>query len=185
MKTSVTVTNKIPTFWRWFWQGYGARPGYRRVLNSWLFLHVIVGILCATQINVSLAEVAVKALLPLMAIFVGLTFSWAGNAHALLQSEEIVAISRNRAGGISEYIFTFQLCILIILISVGFWVLPSLNLSYHFVDSSYITFNMLSSVFLYALLSLAFRTSWQAVLGANMLLLMRVIKKREAEEIEE
>lgn len=139
-----------------------------------MFLHVLVGVLGASFINRELADVAQATLLPLMAIFVGLTFSWAGNSHSLLQSNEVIALSRTRSGGIAEYIFTFQLSILVILAAVLFWIIPSLKLRF-ILDGTFRVgdFNFLAAVLLYAILSLSFRTSWQAVLGANMLLLIR------------
>lgn len=128
----------------------------------------------AALVTVRLVDVAEKALLPLMAIFVGLTFSWAGNAHALLQSREVLAVASERKGGIFEYVYTFQLCILIILSVVVIWVIPLLGLPYLVPkDFGFITFNFLTKCLLYGSLSLAFRCSWQAVLGANMLLLIR------------
>jgi hypothetical protein len=139
-----------------------------------MFLHVLVGVLGASLINRDLADVAQTALLPLMAIFVGLTFSWAGNAHSLLQSNEVIALSRTRMGGIAEYIFAFQLSILVILVAVLCWIIPSFKLRF-ILDGTFQVrdFNLLAAVLLYAVLSLSFRTSWQAVLGANMLLLIR------------
>jgi hypothetical protein len=139
-----------------------------------VFLHILVGALGASLIHRELADVAQATLLPLMAIFVGLTFSWAGNAHSLLQSNEVIALSRTRMGGIAEYIFAFQLSILVILLAVLGWIIPSLKLRF-ILDGTFqvADFNFLAAVLLYAMLSLSFRTSWQAVLGANMLLLIR------------
>lgn len=134
----------------------------------------MVGILSALLIRSDLAGIAQIALLPLMAIFVGLTFSWAGNAHALLQSPEIIKFASFRNGGVAEYIFTFQLSILVILVTVLLWIIPVLRV--HYLLSGWIPlsyFNFAASILLYSLLSLSFRTSWQAVLGANMLLLVR------------
>lgn len=174
MKKSVLVANNLPTFWSWFLRGVGAKAGYRRVLNRWCVLHLLVGTLGALLIEQDLAGVAKVALLPLMAIFIGLTFSWAGNAHSLLQSNEVIDFARARAGGVAEYIFAFQISILVILVAVLCWVIPVLELRFLLGDYFAVSdFNFLASVLLYSLLSLSFRTSWQAVLGANMLLLVR------------
>lgn len=179
------MTERLPTFWRWLWLGNGDLPGIRRIVNWWGCLHVAIGAALALLVSTPVDQVAEKALIPLLAIFVGLTFSWAGNAHALLQSNEIIALSIRRKGGIAEYIFTFQLCILIILSTICLWLIPSLHIKYllsSLVSLDY--FNHIASALLYAFLSLAVRTSWQAVLGVNMLLLSRatLIKKNGANE---
>lgn len=175
MKKSDHEATRLPTFWRWFWRGNGEKPGARRLVGWHSIIHLVVGFLAAWVVAKPLNEVAAQALLPLIAIFVGLTFSWAGNAHAILQSREVMKIAGSRPGGIAEYVFTFQLCILVVLFSVSAWILPILNTKYLLEDIIDIeTFNYCAGVALYALISLAFRTSWQAVLGANMLLLARV-----------
>lgn len=176
------MTNNLPNFWSWFFSGVGASPGYRRVFDRWLLVHILIGLCGATLIGKDLPVVAGAALLPLMAIFVGLTFSWAGNAHSLLQSSEIVQFAQARSGGVAEYIFTFQLSILIILVSVVGWVMPLLGLPFvldGFFQLSDV--NFVAGWVLYSLLSLSFRSSWHAVLGANMLLLIRA--KRLAQPV--
>lgn len=109
-----------------------------------------------------------------MAIFVGLTFSWAGNAHALLQSPEILKFAENSGDGIEGYIFSFQLSILVLLVTMAFWVMPSLEIAYPLRSGFGLNaFNFLSEWLLYSLLAMALRSSWHAVLGANLLLLVR------------
>lgn len=175
MKKSDHEATRLPTFWKWFWRGNGEKPGIRRLIGWHSIVHLVIGFVAACAVAKPLKEVSAQALLPLIAIFVGLTFSWAGNAHTILQSREVVKLAGNRPGGIAEYIFTFQLCIFVVLFSVIAWILPILSATYllgGFIGVE--TFNYWASVALYALISLAFRTSWQAVLGANMLLLARV-----------
>jgi hypothetical protein len=165
----------VPTFWRWFGVGSGGVPGFRRLLNVWLLLHLLIGSVAATLINTELHELAQDALLPLLAILVGLTFSWAGNAHALMQSEEIVEYAKKKAGGMPDYVFTFQLCILINVVTICLWAIPTLNIPYPLSSAEVQSvLDWASKAMLFALTSLAIRTGWHAVLGANMLLLMRV-----------
>jgi hypothetical protein len=65
----------------------------------------------------ALGDVANTVFVPLIGIFVGLSFACA-NAHALLQSNEIRLMARNRAEGMPEYAFTFQLAMLVTLTTV-------------------------------------------------------------------
>ncbi len=168
------MTNRLPTFWKWFLSGLGGRPGYVRLLGWFALVHLAIGLAAACLVQENLKEVATLALFPLIGIFVGLTFSWAGNAHALMQSKELITLAKHRAGGVAEYVFTFQLCVLVVLVVITAWVLPLLKLTYLLSDLMDLQrFNFCASVLLYALISLSFRTSWQAVLGANMLLISR------------
>lgn len=174
------MNSPLPTFWKWFYQGAGGRPGFRRLINGWLLFHVGIAVVLTELISAPVAVVAEKTLLPVMAIFVGLTFSWAGNAHALLQSDEIIDLAKNRKGGIAEYVFTFQLSILVLLVAIGLWVLPSLQLPYVLESvGGRREAELLGEIILYAVLSISLRTSWQAVLGANMLLLVRAELRRD------
>lgn len=169
----MTVNDRLPTFWEWFFKGTGEAPGYARVANRWLIFHFAVGAFLSWIVPLSPATIAEKVLIPLLGIFIGLTFSWAGNAHSLLQSKEVKRLSENRKGGISEYVFTFQLCILVLLLTVTCWVIPGASIEYPFARG-FVLINWALTVGLFSLLSLSLRTSWQAVLGANMLLLARV-----------
>jgi hypothetical protein len=150
------------------------------LVDGWLFFHFFVGALIGVAAGASLPEVAKDGLIPVLAIFVGLTFSWAGNAHALLQSEEIIRFAEGNAAGISEYVHVFQLCILVVLFTAFVWLIPSLEIPYLLPGSTRATFDALSSWFLFSLLSLAVRTSWQTVLGTNLLLVTRALMIRKS-----
>lgn len=169
------MTSRLPTFWLWFYRGSGGVPGYARVVNRWLIFHCVAGLGAAALVEVNVEEIAKGGLLPLMAILVGLTFSWAGNAHGVMQSSEICErVSRNR-GGIADYVFTFQLCVLINVVTICAWTIPMLKVPYllpALMPQRF--FDGFALAFLFSLVSLAIRTGWHAVLGANMLLLMRV-----------
>ena len=169
------MKTRLPGFWEWLLRGTGERAGVRRLFDGWAIVHLAVGAVLVLLIHRPIGEIAEKALFPMMAIFVGLTFSWAGNAHALLQSNEVIKLGKARPGGVFEYVYTFQLCILVMLFTITIWIIPVLKLP--FLIGGVIglaTFNQIATGLLFALLSLALRTSWQAVLGANMLLIIRV-----------
>ena len=77
------------SYWQWLAKGSSNQPGYQRILDKWLLLHIFVGINLALTVRLELQACANTVLLPLAGILVGLSFAWAGNAHALLQTEEI------------------------------------------------------------------------------------------------
>ncbi len=116
------------TFWKWFISGSGARPGYRRVINKWLFLHLAIGTTLAYIIKESLSEAAKTVLFPLSSIFVGLAFAWSANIHGLLNTKEISLVIKQKDGGIYEYIYIVQISILLIMTTLIFWGLAGLRI---------------------------------------------------------
>lgn len=167
------TSGDIATFWEWFFRGVSGRPGLTRVTDRWFFFHLCVGAALGWFIDAQPAELAKSALLPLMAILVGLTFSWAGNVNAILQTDEVIKFVREK-GGPQEYVYTFQLCILINIAVIGAWCIPLLELPYVLHCFPYATFERLATALLMAAVSLAIRTGWHAVIGSNMLLLRRL-----------
>jgi hypothetical protein len=163
----------LPRFWRWFFRGTrGKRPGWRKFLNSWLWVHASVGTAAAVLLHVSLFEAARSVLIPLVGILVGMTFAWVGNAQAIVQTAEIDRLADAQGGGIENYVFTFQSAILAILVSLCLWALAGLGVF----DQPcpwlcpawlYPTTRGL----LFFLASLTLRECWQVVTGAQMLLL--------------
>lgn len=162
------------SFWRWLAKGSGGKPGYSRLINRWLFLHIGMGVLLAWLVQVDLQTAANTVLLPLVGILIGLCFAWAGNAQALLQADEIAEMSRHHEGGFAEYVFTYQAAILAILVAVVAWALAGFGIF----DTTWPTterrrFYFCLETFLFALSSLTLRECWHVVLGAQWMLLVQ------------
>lgn len=181
-------------FWKWFFRGdsgdlspiekadhpFGLKSaGITLFFNKWLAIHFVVGLFLALFVNIDLSKAANSVLFPLAGVFVGLSFTWGGNAMSLMRSEEIARLADNRDGGLRQYIYKFQMAILTLLSSMIFWGLAGLEL-FDFSTSNPASkiVHYLIATLLYALTSCAIRECWQVVLGAqNMLLLIRVIRK--------
>lgn len=162
------------SFWRWLARGSGGRPGFRRVLNRWLFLHVMVGLSLASLVKVDLSLAANSVLLPLAGILIGLCFAWAGNAQVLLQADEIEEMAQFHEGGFEEYVFTYQLAIFVILVTLVAWALAgfgTFDRLWNATQHPRMYFALKSILF--ALSSLTLRECWHIVLGAQWLLLAR------------
>jgi hypothetical protein len=153
------------------------------VLDSWVFVHAAVGVVLAISVPLSVKECADSVLFPLAGVLVGLSFAWAGNAQALLQSSELQDLSSYHPGGFAHYVFTFQTAILVLLVTLVLWAIGGLSLfdciwptpkdriMYHLVKLT-----------LFALSSLSIRECWHVVLGAQwMLLAQATIKKAKKE----
>jgi amino acid permease len=173
------VGNSVISYWQWFFKGSGAKPGYRRLVNRWILLHLCAGGIVAFLTQIDLQTAANTVLLPLVGILIGLSFAWAGNAQALLQSSEIDKLSEHHEGGFVEYVFTYQTAILAILITLVFWGLAGL----HIFDTRWPTSQssvayFVVKTFLFLLVSMTLRECWHVVMGAQWLLLVqREIRK--------
>jgi hypothetical protein len=178
------MNKSLFSYWSWFFVGSGAKPGYRRLVNRWLLLHLAVGVLLAYVVKVNLVTAANSVLLPLVGILVGLSFAWAGNAQALMQSQEIDRLTEYHAGGFREYVFVFQTTILAILVTLVLWALAGLqvfDLFWPTAERHYVYFSI--KVVLFSFSSLTLRECWHVVLGAQwMLLAQREIRKKKREK---
>lgn len=161
-------------FWRWFARGSGGRSGLQRLLNCWLLLHVVIGIVLAWLVPRSIEQAAQSVLLPLVGVLVGLTFAWIGNAYAVLQTPEIEDLSSHLPGGMSDYVHTFQLAVLLLLVASVLWGAAGLGVFDRpclFNCPTWTYFACKASLF--AIASLGTRECWHVVTGAQLLLLIR------------
>ncbi len=152
-------------YWKWFFTS-----GYKKILNRWLFLHLLISIPLSFIIPVSLNEAAKSVLLPLAGIFVGLSFAWSGNALALFQSPEIRKLASNKKGGYKDYLYTFQTAVLIIIITLVLWSIAGLSIIDHYICQNTISYFCIK-VLLICFSSLTLRECWQVVLAVQWLLL--------------
>lgn len=167
------------SFWRWLAKGTGGEPGYRRLVNRWLALHLIVGVVLAWIVPVNLQSAANTVLLPLVGTLIGLCFAWAGNAQALLQADEIVELTQHHKGGFAEYVFTYQAAILAILVALAVWALAGFEVfDKTWPTEGRRTWYFIAKSLLFALSSLTLRECWHVVLGAQWMLLMQHWLKR-------
>lgn len=158
------------SFWRWLFLGSGSSPGISRIVNIWLILHLIIGCTLAYLIDIDVRTLADLILSPLSILFFSAYISW-GSGLQLLQTPELQELVRHRQGGMTEYVFTYQLVILIVLMAIIFWVLVKFRFfSVSIVDDSPL-FGL--KVFLLAFTSLTVRECRQITLGTQWLLLAK------------
>jgi len=167
-------------YWHWFFYGSGDRPGYTRILNKWIMVHLVVGVVLSLLVQITLESSASTVLFPLAGIFVALTFAWAGNTMALMQSQEMKELAKHRPGGFAEYVFTYQTAILVILVTLVLWGLAGLKIyDMAWPGSKAKILYFMVKAFLFSLSSLTLRECWHVVMGAQwMLLVQREIKDR-------
>ena len=163
-----------PSFWSWFARGSGGKPGYRRLINCWLIIHIGLGGFLAFVVQVDLQTAANTVLLPLVGILIGLCFAWGGNAQALLQTDELEEMTKFHEGGYAEYVYTYQAAIFAILVTLVAWALAGFgSFDKAWPTESKQAWYFLVKNFLFTLSSLTIRECWHVVLGAQWMLLTR------------
>lgn len=161
-------------FWDWLRRGSGAGPGYRRVLDWWLVLHLLCGLGLGVAAVDCLKEISRAVLLPLAGVLVGLAFAWAGNAQALLQTEQIQEMTNFRVGGFAEYVYTYQLAILVLLVTLSFWGLCAIGIwDDRWPRCTFFWPYLAVKTIAFGMLSLSIRECWHVVLGAQLMLILR------------
>lgn len=161
-------------FWTWLLKGSGNKPGFRRLWDLWLIVHLLLGVLLSVLLKSDLEMAAKTVLIPLSGIFIGLAFAWAGNAQSLLQSKEIHQLTKYHAGGYVEYLYIYQLAILIILTTLILWGLAALgmfDLQGALLKSA--KWYFVTKTILFTLASLTIKVCWNVVLGTQMMLMVQ------------
>lgn len=174
-----------PTFWGWLIAGSGDSPGWRALVQPWMVVDLIVGLVLGFALKIDILEAARAVLFPLASIFVGIAISWAANAHSLIQSDEIAALSERLPGGVVEYVYPFKLAILVMLLTICAWALAAIGVDVSLLSTeSRQWLRGALGFLLFFLLSMSVRTSWQTVsLVMNLLtygLKVRAITRRKA-----
>lgn len=159
-------------FWPWF-----ASTGVRSLVDRWLVGHMLVGVGLAFAVSGTLSSVAVTAFLPFASVLVGLAFAWGGNAMAVLQSPELHEIGNQPVGpgAYRDWVFSYQLAILILLATLAVWGFAALGLydrAILLIPREWHTSSRLAGrASIFALSSMAVRESWAVVLGTQAMLL--------------
>ena len=167
-------------FWRWFFLGLSDRSGLWMLIDRWCILHIVVGAVSAWCIEVCIHDAAQTVLLPLAGIFIGLSFA-AGNAQTLLQQKEIQEFSLYLPDEIETHLYTFQLAILVILVTLCAWGLAGLQVfSLQVFQAPCI--QLFIEACLYFLASLTLRECWHVVLASQILFFIRHCAQKEKDK---
>jgi predicted DNA repair protein MutK len=105
---------------------------------------------------------------------VGITFAWASNAQALLQTGEIREIAEEYPGGINVLACIYQLAILVLLATLAVWGIAGTGVLHDgLAPLSPQWARIAGKASMYALLSLSIRECWSVVDSFRHLLVSR------------
>lgn len=160
------------TFWKWLVFGVKSAPsGWLNVFNKWLILHVIIAFLCLYLINADAYNFASKALFPASSVLVGLSMAWTTRASTVLQSKELRATLFNESRPAEDYIYGFQLSIMIVMIMVAYIAcMAGGGIALSVFGSPWD--QHIAGFWMYLLISLSLRECWGVVNFTNMLSLL-------------
>lgn len=168
----------MQSFWKWLIKGTEGSPaGLRNIINRYLLVHIAIALLASYLIKNDPFSFATKALFPAASILIGMSLAWTTRASTILQSKDLRdALFRNDRNA-GDYIYGFQLAILVIIVMVVFVAIMAgggtrLSIFGNRIDE------FLSGFWLYLLLSLALRECWGVVNFTNMLSLLEYIRTK-------
>jgi len=174
------------SFWAWFFKGSGGKSGIKRFVDWWSLIHIVVGVILALIVPVDIKTAANSVLIPLVGILIALSFAWAGSSIALMQSTEIDKLTDYHEGGFEEYVYTYQLAILVILITMVIWALGGLEIYDTVWPTGMCKYYLGVKIVLYTMLSFTLRECWHLVLVSQyMLVVQRIIKKKKEGDSED
>lgn len=162
-------------FWRWFFIGLNHNSGISKFLDEWLIVQIIISISLTELVTEPIEKIATTFLLPLAGIFTGLAFALSSNTQSLLESKEIERLSKEHKDGIENYLYTYQVGILTIFITLIGWGLASLKIfEKEFFSELYLSIKFL--LFLFAVISL--RECWNILNYNHSMLHTKIIIRK-------
>ena len=158
----------ITTFWTWFLKGAEAsKPGWRLLINRWLAVHALIGVLLTWTLSVSPYDFAGKALFPAASILIGMAVAWTSRAATILQDRSFRDAVVSDETPLEDYLYGYQLSLLIIIAMV---VVVALVANRGFALPVSEQFAARSTAFLmYFLISIAIRECWTVINFSNLL----------------
>lgn len=159
----------MDSFWKWLFFGSGSAPaGIRNLFNKFIIAHVIVAICAENFIRSDPFTFAGKALFPAASILIGMSMAWTTRASTILQSKELREALFTRDRPAEDYIYGFQLAILVVISMVVFVaIMAGGGVDIRILGSPRDEFA--SGFWMYFILSLSLRECWGVVNFTNML----------------
>lgn len=170
----MTKSKAYYKFSEWLFRGRGKKAGWRTIVNRSSIIDLFIGTMLAIYVPLTPSKAAEVVILPIVAILIGVSFAWIGNAHVILQSKAIRLLAKEYGGGIPEYLHCYQLTVLIVLATLTLWGFAGLELfevwnnivfCEIFVYSNVIIVSALTAakILLYSMLSKMMRETWSII----------------------
>lgn len=167
----------IEVFWPWFFARDGRKTGLRLISLRWLTIDLTVAGLLTFSLDADGFVFAEKALFPAASILMGMAVAWTGQASVIVSSEKFQEKIITQDRRLEDYLYGYQMSILILFITIGYMAIMAAGGFKFFIYDRQIS-NLVSSFFMFFLVSLSTRECWSIINFTNLLsLLDGVIKK--------
>lgn len=176
------ISKEDLSFWHWLFYGSGGKPGITRLARPGLLLDILIGAVLTYHKSMSPADFSTEVILPASGVFFAVAVAWAGNNQSITVSNIIVELSKHNKGGIQDYIFPFQLGLLVILSSLVFWFSISAGLIEISQRGDRDVGEWSLVILMYALVSLNIRIVWKIVQLVSRNLIMIAYLKKKCDE---
>mgnify|MGYP000980531543 CR=1 FL=1 len=162
----------IETFWRWAFKSHaGRKTGFSLIISRWLVLDILISIFLTLYLNEDGFIFASKSLYPAASILVGMSIAWTSRASIILNDVEFRKSVMELNNPIEDYVYGYQISILIIIITVVYISIMAaggINIGVF----GFIIDEKISTFFLFMLLSLSIRECWGVINFSNLLALL-------------
>ncbi len=171
-RTSAYDTRQmIEEFWPWFRAKSGRKIGYRLLLSKWVLLDLTIALLLVFGLSVDGFSFAQRALFPAASILAGMAFAWTARASTILNNREFRERIISEQNPLSDYVYGFQMAILILFCCVVYIaIMASGGLKFEIWNREFS--RLLSSFWMYVLISMTIRECWGIVNFTNLLTLL-------------
>lgn len=162
------INERYLSFWVWFFKGgYNATPGWKRLLSiRSTYICFIIAFFVARITKNPIEDIAASLFLPLIGIFVGLSFAWVDNMLNSLNSPAAkkMALANTESGGYRNYLFVLQNSVFVLLLTLIFWGLTGIGVFKSLEEKKGIGFHVWKT-FLFFMLSISIAECWGIIQG--------------------
>lgn len=165
-------------FWKWLFKGSREGPrGIKNVLDGYLLVHLIISLLLVALLNNDPVTFAQKALFPACSILIGLSMAWTTRASTILQSKELRERLFTAQRPAEDYIYGFQLAILVVMIMLVYVaIMAGGGLSLSVFGDPWDA--RCSAFWMFFLISMTLRECWGVINATNMLSMLEYIRSK-------
>lgn len=153
----------IPSFWTWLVLGIDGPAGLSRVFRPTMYGDFLFGTVAYLIVGANIDKVADQILLPASSIFFAIAVAWANNVMSLATSKQIFEISKRNPSGIAEYVYPFQLSMLVMLFILGVWGAIAVDVHLGLIDKPLNDLEVGFLIVIFGTISAAIRIVWQTI----------------------
>lgn len=149
-------------FWRWFFIGVNnEKPGLFKFLDIWLIFYIMISLIFSYLFKNIDIKIDNTLAITFMGVLIAVAMGWSGNILTLLNSDEIILLSKKYHGGMLGYVFSVQTAVLSLFLTIILWL-------FCYTFNSYI---LLGFCIFFSCISI--RECWQLILLSHILTFAR------------